>query len=124
MEFYCSINVKTSPEKIQASISISDLPKFCASIYEVMRDDGEQGEINCLWGVFVIQREIINGGVRFALPKCPNTVAWTVTTGLPPDSEVVVAHCSITTEEPGPDFKESVVDFMDDWKAGLENEFS
>lgn len=122
MEFFSLANVKITPDKIQTALSISDLPKFCASIYEVMHDYGEQGEINCLWGVFFIRRELINGGVRFTLPDCPNTVAWTVTTGLPPDPDVIDVHCAIRRKEPDPDFQDSVDEFMEDWRKGLENE--
>ncbi len=124
MEFYHSVKVNLDPEKIQAAMTITNLPKFCVSIYEVMFDDGSLGEINCIWGVFRIHREAINGGVRFTLPGCPNGVAWMLTTGLPPDPESVDIYCSFRGIQPDADFQEATLEFMNNWKRGLKKEFS
>jgi len=123
MEFYHSVKVNLDPEKIQAALTITNLPRFCASIYEVMFDEGALGEINCIWGVFTI-REVINGGVRFTLPGCPNGVAWMITTGLPPDQNCVDVYCSFRGKEPDVDFEDATLEFMNDWKRGLKKEFS
>ena len=124
MEFHASVPLAIAAKNIQAAISISDLPKFCASIFEVMRDDGEQGEINCLWGVFLIRREAIKGGVRFTLPHCPNALAWTVTAGLQAGVDVVNVHCTIPGSETDPDFRDSIDEFIEHWREGLESAFS
>jgi len=124
MEFHRSVKIDIDPEKIQTAITITNLPEFCESIYEVMFDEGASGEINCIWGVFTIHREVINGGVRFTLPGCPNGLAWMVTTGLPPDPECVEVYCSYRGKEPDPDFQDTTFEFMDDWKRGLKKKFS
>ena len=110
-----------SVEKLQQALCISRLPEYCQSIYEVMHDDGDHGEVNCLWGVFVVHRELIKGGIRFTLPGCPNNLAWTVTTACSPKPELTDIHCTIRQPEPDadPDFRESIDEFMDDWEAGL-----
>ncbi len=110
--------------QLQAQVRIDTLPEICASIDKVLDNQGEQGEIYCLWGQFAVRREIIRGGVRFSLPGCPNALAWTVTTELPPEPGQVVVHCTINRREHEPDFVESVEMFVDDWKTGLARYFS
>ena len=85
MEFFATVEKVIDGNTLQAQLGIASLPKFCASITQVMSHDGNEGEIYCSWGLFFIRREPIRGGVRFTLPKCPNTLAWTVTSGLPPN---------------------------------------
>jgi len=116
MEFYRTVNKPITTTDLQSSITISDLPKFCQSIYEVMHDDGDHGEINCIWGVFTVHREIIKDGLRFTLPGCPNAVAWTVTTE---SNNEVVVHLTINKKQHDPDFIESIEEFVEDWQVGL-----
>ena len=118
MEFYRNTNKKLTIVELQLLITISDLPRFCSSIYEVMHDDGDHGEINCLWGVFIVHREVIKDGLRFTLPGCPNAVAWTIT--VESSNDEIVVHLTINQKQHDPDFIESIEQFVNDWRTGLE----
>lgn len=119
MEFFARLELPAGAEALQQRLEIGALPACCDSIYEVRRHDGEVGEINTIWGVFEVRRELIRGGVRFTLPGCPNAFAWTVTTGLAPDPGAVVVHATINRQEHDPDFIESIETFVADWRRGL-----
>ena len=105
--------------QLQEALTITRLPDFCASIDEVFTDNGDNGEIYCLWGSFVVNREPIRDGVRFSLPGCPNALAWTVAVNLENPGEVVV-HCTINRRKPDMDFAESIRQFVNEWTCGLE----
>lgn len=120
MEFFATADRTIDGNALQARLDIASLPTFCASINQVLSQDGNEGEIYCVWGPFFIRREPIRGGVRFTLPKCPNTLAWTVTTGLPPAPEKIVVHLTINRTEHDPEFIATIEQFMEDWRRGLE----
>ena len=120
MEFYASTDIPISVTDLQQRLTISDLPRWCASIDKVLSDASTSGEIFCVWGTFRVNREEIRGGVRFSLPGCANVLQWTVTTELPPDPQQTVIHLTINRLEQDPDFVETIQQFVDDWKAGLE----
>ena len=117
MEFYRNIKTTIAAAKLQSAMIIVDLPKYCASIYEVMHDDGDHGEVNCIWGVFIVHRELIKDGVRFTLPYCPNALAWTLTSEK--DSAEILFHLTINRDEHEEEFLESIEQFVDDWATGL-----
>lgn len=120
MEFFALARLQTDPETLQRALGIEHLARWCDSIDSVLEHAGDQGRIYCVWGEFAVTRNAIRGGVRFSLPGCPNALAWTVTTGLPPDPEAVVIHCTINRREHDPDFIETIEAFVDDWRRGLE----
>lgn len=124
MEFFAVADVRTDEDVLKRRLVIPSLPHWCASINEVISADGDRGEIYSVWGQFEVRREEINGGLRFTLPTCPNAFTWTVTTGYPPAPESVVIHGAINRTEHDPDFLETLQDFADDWKAGLEEGLS
>ncbi len=119
MEFFRELDAACPVASLQRDITIATLPRFCSEIGEVTDDQGAAGEIYCLWGSFRVHAEPIRGGVRFTLPGCPNALAWTVTSGLPPDPATTVIHCTINRRQQDPDFVESIVLFMDAWQAGV-----
>ncbi len=124
MEFFSIADVKSSVEDIQA-LTIEKLDHYCADIDRVLSVDTENSaNIYCIWGKFTVERQIINGGVRFTLPKCPNALAWTITTGFDPAPDKVVIHCTINRIEHDADFIESIESFIDSWKTGLESHLS
>jgi hypothetical protein len=50
------------------------------------------------------------------MPECPNALAWTITI----DKErVLTIHCTINKMTHDPDFVESIIEFVRDWKKGL-----
>ena len=120
MEFYATTDIPISVTDLQRCLTISNLPRWCASIDKVLSDASTNGEIFCVWGTFRVNREEIRGGVRFSLPGCANVLQWTVTTELPPDPQQTVIHLTINRLEQDPDFVETIQQFVDDWKAGLE----
>lgn len=120
MEFFATAGVRTDVLELQRRLSISEFPRWCASVSEVFCDDGGRGEIYCVWGRFRVHREDIRDGVRFTLPGCPNALQWTVTTGQSPEPNKVVVHLTINRSEHDPDFIESNQQFVIDWCAGLE----
>ncbi|WP_295540102.1 hypothetical protein [uncultured Thiohalocapsa sp.] len=119
MEFFSTLAAEATAADLQRHLTIGTLAEHCASIDAVLRADGEDGEIWCLWGQFQVHRECIRGGVRFTLPHCPNALAWTVTAGDETPAPVVV-HCTINRTEHEPDFIESIELFVDDWRTGLQ----
>jgi len=124
MEFFATTIIPASVADLQRRLTISDLPRWCASIEKVLSDAKSSGEIFCVWGVFVTNREDLRHGVRFSLPGCPNAFQWTVTTGHQPNPQHTVIHLTINRTEQDRDFIESILKFVDDWKAGLEAHWS
>ena len=120
MEFFSEANINISHERLQRKITIDTLPSFCNSINEVLEHNGTRGKIYCIWGQFLIHRELINNGIRFTLPKCPNAFQWTITTDQSPVPDKVLVHSSINRKEHEEDLIESIEQFMSDWKKGLE----
>ena len=123
MEFFAVVPCRIEAAELQQRLTIGNLPRLCASIEKVLRDDPHHGEIYCLWGQFEVNRELIRGGVRFSLPGCPNALAWTVTVELPPDPAQIVFHCSINRQTHEADFIESLQAFVEDWRLGIAREF-
>jgi len=124
LEFFTIVDVKTSVESIQA-LSVEKLNQYCGDIDKILRVDNEdRATVYCIWGKFSVHRQIINGGIRFTLPNCPNALAWTITTGFDPEPEKVVIHCTINRTEHDADFVESIEAFIHSWKLGLESHLS
>lgn len=120
VEFYRQLKQTSQPEQLQTLCSLERLPELCDSIDSLLEQQGERGEIYCLWGRFRINREPIKQGVRFSLPGCPNALAWTITA----EPETVTIHCTINRSEHDSDFIESIDQFVDDWLIGLERTLS
>ena len=121
MEFFRTVAAATDAEQLQRKLTIEELPRWCRAIDEVLSCQGEEGEIYCLWGQFPVRREMIEGGVRFTLPSCPNALQWTATTGGAPEPDIVQLHLSINCTAHEPDFIESIEHFLDAWRDGLAN---
>jgi hypothetical protein len=120
MEFFATITIPASPADLQRRLTISELPRWCASIEKVLSDAKSSGEIYCVWGKFHTNREDMRNGVRFSLPGCANALQWTVTTGHQPNPQHTVIHATINRTEQDQDFIDSIQKFVEDWKAGLE----
>ena len=120
MEFFAIANIETKPEVLQ-ELTVHTLNKYCADIDKVLRVEHEDSaDVYCVWGEFTVHRQVINGGVRFSMPSCPNALAWTITTGFEPAPQKVVIHCTINRTRHDDDFIESIESFIDSWKTGLE----
>lgn len=118
MEFYALARTRFTPDELQQSISGTALPSFTPSILHVLHWDTNRdaGEIFCLWGQFVVNRELLNSGLRFTLPKCPNALAWTVTA----EDEGTLIHCTINRKTQEADFIESIETFVEEWRRSIE----
>lgn len=119
MEFYATAEITLTQAELQSRLTVAQLGEFCASIDRVLEAAGDEGEIYCLWGQFRVRREAIRAGVRFTLPDCPNALAWTVTAGTT-EPEPVVIHCTINRRDHDFDFIDSIHQFIEDWRAGIE----
>ena len=80
--------------------------------------------IGGIWGDFSLQRDLINGGLRYSLLECPNALVFTITTGYPPDPENIVFHLTVNRTELKPIFIEEIEEFINDWKTGIEKAFN
>jgi hypothetical protein len=120
MEFFATTTIPASADELRRRLTIRELPLWCASIEKVLSDARSSGEIYCVWGTFHTNREEMGNGVRFSLPSCPNALQWTVTTGHQPNPLHTVIHLTINRTEQDQDFVDSIRQFVDDWKTGLE----
>jgi hypothetical protein len=77
-----------------------------------------------MWGEFILRRDKIKGGVRFSMLDCPNALAWTITTGFPPEREKAMIHLTINRTRKPDEFVEEIHHFLDDLVRGLESKFS
>jgi len=118
MEFFKIAHISWDEQQIQNQVTVSSLENYCESIV-VLEANGEEGEIGTVWGEFQVARQQIRGGIRFALLDCPNALAWTITTGFPPEPNAVVIHGTINRTEHDQDFIESIETFLQEWQAGL-----
>ena len=115
MEFYSEFkNNKISASHLKELLTIEQLPALCHSIYTVILDNKINGRIYCVWGEFEINREELEYGVRFTLPHCPNSLAWTITCN-DENSEVTI-HCTINKKTRDADFIESIEQFAVNWE--------
>ena len=116
MEFYQEISaINLDSNILQQNLSIQNLPVFCNSITRILLDNKSSGLIFCIWGEFEINREELDLGVRFTLPRCPNALAWTITS----ENDLITVHCTINKKTHDADFVASLYIFMADWVAGL-----
>lgn len=123
MEFFVTADIATHSENIQAYISLEKAEQFCESIV-VLEQTGDLARIGTDWGEFKLSRQEIMGGLRFALVDCPNALAWTITTGYPPHEDKTIIHLTINRTEKSHEFVQSVIEFGQEWKSGLESFFT
>ena len=119
MEFFSHAPCALTETQLQTAITGPLLAEYCASIDRVIDWKGESGEIYCLWGQFIVHREVIRGGLRFTLPECPNALAWTLTCGTDATSPSIQIHCTINRSTHEPEFIESLRMFVEDWRLGM-----
>ncbi len=73
----------------------------------------------CLWGDLRVRSASIDGGIRFELEGCPNTLAWSVCRGKGQMADTVVVHASLAGA--GDDtLKASVQAFVDEVKGRVQ----
>ncbi len=100
--------------------SQTHLNVFCASVEKVLEATDHWGRYYTVWGEYEIHSTAIRGGVRFIMSRCPNALTWSITTGFPPYPDKITIHVAINRMEAEPELVESLQDFTNDWKVGLE----
>lgn len=118
MEFFKIINVDTTEDQIQKNINFDNLDDLCASIF-VMHFTNNIANIGGIWGEFSLQKDNINGGLRFSLLECPNALTFTITTGFQPEPNQIVLHLTVNRLELKPVFIKEIEEFISDWEAGI-----
>lgn len=122
MEFFRIIDKQVTAGIIQDEIHPESIQNFAETMLFLKKNNPNfKGET--LWGEFLISYHKINGGVRFALVDCPNALAWTITTGFPPERNKIMLHCTINRTQKPTEFVEEINEFLDEWEAGLVAQF-
>jgi hypothetical protein len=124
MEFFRILKVKTNESDIQFDLTLENLNSISNEIFVIGNQNKKEAEIGGIWGEFTLTRSEIKGGLRFALLECPNALAWTITTGYPPDPNSIIIHLTINRQEKESSFIEEVEEFLDDHIACLKMVFS
>lgn len=122
MEFFKIINLQTTEALIQKNVHFENLDDLCANMF-VMSFTDNIANIGGIWGEFSLQKDLINGGLRFSFLECPNALAFTLTTGFLPEPDKIVLHLTVNRLELKSEFVEEIEEFMTDWKTGMENNF-
>jgi hypothetical protein len=124
MEFFRILKIKTRESDIQAALTLENLSSMSNEIFVVGNQDKKEADIGGIWGEFTLARSEVKGGLRFALLECPNALAWTITTGFPPDPYSIILHLTINRQEKESSFIEEVEEFLDDHMDCLTTVFS
>ncbi|TBW29991.1 hypothetical protein [Gramella sp. KN1008] len=119
MEFFRSLKINTSEACLHEALTLNKLDSLSNDIFLIGGHNEEAAEIGGIWGEFTLSRSKIKGGLRFALLECPNALAWTVTTDLPPNPDTVTIHLTINREQKDASFLEEVEEFLDDHASCL-----
>lgn len=124
MEFFKIVNIQTSEQDIRDQLTLDALDKMSTQLFNLSNPEDRAVAIGSVWGEFTLSRDLIRGGLRFALVECPNALAWTVTTGFPPAEDKVVLHLTINRTEKGEEMLEEIQEFLEDQEETLLKTFS
>jgi hypothetical protein len=124
MEFFRIVKVRTNEKTLQESLSMENLDSLSNQIFIIGDQNLDIAQIGGIWGEFTLSRSKIKGGLRFALVECPNALAWTITTGYPPNPDSIVIHLTINRKEKELSFIEEIEDFLEDQSESLKLFFS
>jgi hypothetical protein len=120
MEFFAIAQTPWDKEQLRSELAMANLEELCDSIEKTLESTEERGRYFTIWGEFEIIRHAIAGGYRFFMPGCLNSLTWSITTNLPPHPKKTTIHATINRTHQEPDFVETLEDFVNEWKAGLE----
>lgn len=120
MDWSHSITPEIPVAAILQHCTLANLPRLCTDVYQVedIVTDGSTARTECLWGVFELECRPIRNGIRYALTSCPNAFQWTVTSR---HGETVV-HGSINQMTPDAEFAESIAEFLQNFRSGLQQQ--
>lgn len=114
MEFFKVIRTETTEQNIQELLSLEALETYSNLLFNLEEAKENESFIGGVWGEFTLSRNLVKGGVRFALVDCPNALCWTVTTGYPPAEKSIVIHLTINRQQKEPEFIEELEAFLED----------
>lgn len=123
MEFFRTADVQINQDEIQKKINFESISEIYPDMI-VLGGDEKCSEIGSFWGEFLLQRDEIMGGVRFSMLNCPNALAWSITTGYPPERNKLIIHLTINRLQKPKEFVSEINELLDGWKTGLEDFFS
>lgn len=124
MEYFRIIDKQVTEAQIQEQIKPSTLEDFTETMFVLEDISDSEFKGVTLWGDFNISYYKIKGGVRFTLLDCPNALAWTITTGFPPERNKIVLHLTINRTQKHENFIEEIREFMEEWEEGLAEGFN
>jgi hypothetical protein len=124
MEFFRIIKIKTQVKDIQDTLTIENLELMSNEIFVIGDQNKTEANIGGIWGEFTLTRNLIRGGLRFALVECPNALTWTITTGFNPDPDALIIHLTINRQQQKKVFIEEIEEFLDDQSNCLQQIFS
>ncbi len=122
MEFIRVVDKQVTADIIQDEIHPESIQNFTETML-FLENNNTNFKGETLWGAFSISYHKINGGIRFTLLDCPNALAWTITTGFPPERNKIMLHCTINRTQKPTEFVEEINEFLDEWEAGLVAQF-
>ncbi len=122
MEIFKIFDKGVSEKEIQEKINFDTISDFCESII-VLEQDSDIADIGSVWGEFQLKRDVIKGGLRFALTNCPNALAWTITEGRKEHKGNLVLHLTINRQSIDSEFTEEINEFVDEWSEGIDSIF-
>ena len=124
MEFFRMIKLKTQAKTIQEELTIENLEFISNEIFVIGNQNKTEADIGGIWGEFTLTRNLIKGGLRFALVECPNALTWTITTGILPDPDLIVIHLTINRQQQKESFILEIEEFLDDQSNCLQDYFN
>lgn len=122
MEWAHKITPEIPVAEVLAQCSLANLPVLCEDVYSVehIATDAGVAQAACVWGEFEIACRPIKNGVSYALISCPNAFQWSITSR----NGVTLVHGSINQMQPDPEFAESLIEFLQNFCAGLKAQTS
>jgi len=120
MEFFAFADTVWDAKELRAHLHMDNLTALCPTLEKKIVTANGRDRFYTIWGEFDVVCQEIIGGYHFFMPKCQNSIVWTITTDLPPNPQQISIHATINRTEQDPDFVETLEDFVAEWKAGLE----
>lgn len=124
MEFFREVDVRSTDTEIQKKINSNNIEKFSSLIFPIGKIDVLEVQIGGIWGEFTLCFQKINGGIRLSLQECPNALAWTITTGYPPNRDAIILHLTINRQRKHQIFIEEINEFLNDHIECLKEYFA
>lgn len=120
MEFFKIIDIASSAAQIQEWLKTERLQEINDEIV-ILDGDDSLFTMGCIWGEFTIRKDPVKGGIRFSMLDCPNALAWTITTGYPPERDKIIIHLTINRTQKQEHFIDEINEFIESWGNGIYN---